>query len=65
MTSGGAQPGGGGAWCDAGHGRNPTAPSGWSTVSQSECPKIGWCWAGNRHTRLGFASAGSRDSTSD
>lgn len=23
-------------------------------------PKIGWCWAGNRHTWLGFASAGSR-----
>lgn len=23
-------------------------------------PKIGWCWAGNRHTWLGFASARSR-----
>jgi hypothetical protein len=23
-------------------------------------PKIGWCWAGNRHTWLGFASATSR-----
>lgn len=23
-------------------------------------PKVGWCWAGNRHTWLGFASAGSR-----
>jgi hypothetical protein len=22
--------------------------------------KVGWCWAGNRHTWLGFASAGSR-----
>lgn len=23
-------------------------------------PKVGWCWAGNRHSWLGFASAGSR-----
>ncbi|MGH2882297.1 MAG: DUF5701 family protein, partial [Solirubrobacteraceae bacterium] len=23
-------------------------------------PKIGWCWAGNRHTWLGFASADRR-----
>ncbi|MBA3797844.1 MAG: hypothetical protein H0X18_01800 [Geodermatophilaceae bacterium] len=23
-------------------------------------PKVGWCWAGNRHTWLGFASGGSR-----
>lgn len=23
-------------------------------------PKIGWCWAGNRHTWLGFASAAAR-----
>lgn len=23
-------------------------------------PKLGWCWAGNRHTWLGFASATSR-----
>lgn len=23
-------------------------------------PKVGWCWAGNRHTWLGFASAVSR-----
>ena len=23
-------------------------------------PKVGWCWAGNRHTWLGFATAGSR-----
>jgi hypothetical protein len=22
--------------------------------------KVGWCWAGNRHTWLGFASASSR-----
>ena len=25
-----------------------------------DAPKVGWCWAGNRHTWLGFASAGSR-----
>ena len=23
-------------------------------------PKVGWCWAGNRHTWLGFASASDR-----
>ena len=23
-------------------------------------PKVGWCWAGNRHTWLGFASATGR-----
>jgi hypothetical protein len=23
-------------------------------------PKIGWCWAGNRHSWLGFASAAGR-----
>lgn len=23
-------------------------------------PKLGWCWAGNRHTWLGIASAGAR-----
>lgn len=25
-----------------------------------DAPKVGWCWAGNRHTWLGFASAGAR-----
>jgi hypothetical protein len=25
-----------------------------------DAPKVGWCWAGNRHTWLGFASAGRR-----
>ena len=25
-------------------------------------PKVGWCWAGNRHTWLGFASAAGRSS---
>jgi hypothetical protein len=24
-------------------------------------PKVGWCWAGNRHTWLGFASAARRE----
>lgn len=28
-----------------------------------DAPKIGWCWAGNRHTWLGFASASSRTSS--
>lgn len=27
-----------------------------------DAPKVGWCWAGNRHTWLGFASAASRRS---
>jgi hypothetical protein len=30
-----------------------------------DAPKVGWCWAGNRHTWLGFASAARRDSTPD
>lgn len=25
-----------------------------------DAPKVGWCWAGNRHTWLGFASAATR-----
>ena len=25
-----------------------------------DAPKVGWCWAGNRHTWLGFASATGR-----
>ena len=28
-------------------------------------PKVGWCWAGNRHTWLGFASAARRSRLSD
>jgi hypothetical protein len=27
-----------------------------------DAPKVGWCWAGNRHTWLGFASARERSS---
>ncbi|OIK27898.1 DUF5701 family protein [Streptomyces malaysiense] len=26
-----------------------------------DAPKAGWCWAGNRHTWLGFASAAARE----
>jgi hypothetical protein len=29
-------------------------------AAQKGAPKIGWCWAGNRHTWLGFASARHR-----
>lgn len=25
-----------------------------------DAPKVGWCWAGNRHTWLGFAAAAAR-----
>jgi hypothetical protein len=27
---------------------------------RQDAPKVGWCWAGNRHTWLGFASARRR-----
>jgi hypothetical protein len=27
---------------------------------RGDAPKLGWCWAGNRHTWLGFASAAGR-----
>lgn len=30
-----------------------------------DAPKVGWCWAGNRHTWLGFASARSREAPRD
>lgn len=29
-------------------------------IANRNAPKVGWCWAGNRHTWLGFASAGGR-----
>ncbi len=29
-------------------------------ADRRNAPKVGWCWAGNRHTWLGFASAGGR-----
>jgi hypothetical protein len=44
-------------WISNGTGRDGPA--------NRDAPKVGWCWAGNRHTWLGFASAGSRNSTSD
>lgn len=39
-------------WISNGTGRDGTARKG--------APKVGWCWAGNRHTWLGFASAAAR-----
>lgn len=30
-----------------------------------DAPKLGWCWAGNRHTWLGFASAATRAGLAD
>ena len=29
-------------------------------AERRDAPKVGWCWAGNRHTWLGFASASGR-----
>lgn len=29
-------------------------------ATNRDAPKVGWCWAGNRHTWLGFASASGR-----
>ena len=39
-------------WISGGTGRDGAARKG--------APKVGWCWAGNRHSWLGFASAGHR-----
>lgn len=39
-------------WISGGTGRDGPARRG--------APKVGWCWAGNRHTWLGFASARRR-----
>lgn len=39
-------------WISGGTGRDGRERKG--------APKVGWCWAGNRHTWLGFASAGAR-----
>ncbi|GAB3362668.1 DUF5701 family protein [Modestobacter lapidis] len=39
-------------WLSNGTGRDGAARRG--------APKVGWCWAGNRHTWLGFASATGR-----
>jgi hypothetical protein len=34
-------------------------------ASSRNAPKVGWCWAGNRHTWLGFASAAGRRSVGE
>ncbi len=53
-----ARPGGGldartpAIWISNGTGRDGADRRG--------APKVGWCWAGNRHTWLGFASAAGR-----
>jgi hypothetical protein len=39
-------------WISNGTGRDGAA--------RRNAPKVGWCWAGNRHTWLGFASAANR-----
>ncbi len=39
-------------WISGGTGRDGRARKG--------APKVGWCWAGNRHTWLGIASAAGR-----
>ncbi|MEV4415162.1 DUF5701 family protein [Catellatospora sp. NPDC049609] len=39
-------------WLSNGTGRDGAA--------RRHAPKVGWCWAGNRHTWLGFASASRR-----
>jgi Family of unknown function (DUF5701) len=39
-------------WISNGTGRDGPA--------RRSAPKVGWCWAGNRHTWLGFASAARR-----
>ena len=39
-------------WISGGTGRDGRA--------RKDAPKVGWCWAGNRHTWLGVASAGVR-----
>lgn len=39
-------------WISAGTGRDGKA--------NKLAPKVGWCWAGNRHTWLGFASTSRR-----
>jgi hypothetical protein len=41
-------------WISNGTGRDGPA--------NRNAPKVGWCWAGNRHTWLGFASASDRKS---
>ena len=59
MTIGSRKPKGAGLdartpaiWISGGTGHDGPARRG--------APKVGWCWAGNRHTWLGFASARRR-----
>ncbi len=40
-------------WISNGTGRDGAA--------RRDAPKVGWCWAGNRHTWLSFASAAGRN----
>lgn len=42
-----------GIWISGGTGRDGK--------DNKNAPKVGWCWAGNRHTWLGFATTGKRD----
>jgi hypothetical protein len=44
-------------WISNGTGRDGAA--------NRNAPKVGWCWAGNRHTWLGIGSAGSRLTTGE
>jgi hypothetical protein len=60
MTVGSRKPRGAGLdartpaiWISGGTGRDGRANEG--------APKVGWCWAGNRHTWLGFASTSRRE----
>jgi hypothetical protein len=46
---------------------DPRTPAVWISngtgrdgAQNRNAPKVGWCWAGNRHSWLGFASAASR-----
>lgn len=43
-------------WISGGTGRDGRERNG--------APKVGWCWAGNHHTWLGFASTAGRDGRS-
>ncbi len=43
-------------WISNGTGRDGAA--------RRDAPKVGWCWAGNRHTWLGHASAATRSAAS-
>jgi Family of unknown function (DUF5701) len=44
-------------WISNGTGRDGAA--------NRDAPKVGWCWAGNRHRWLGFASAADRAALSE